>query len=50
MLEAMKTLNTRLQQDKGIRLAIRVGIHTGLTVVGEVGSGQKHELLTLGDG
>jgi class 3 adenylate cyclase/predicted ATPase len=49
MLEAMKSLNIRLQQDKGIRLAIRVGIHTGLTVVGEVGSGQKHELLALGE-
>ena len=29
MLKAMQTLNSRLEQDKGIRLAIRVGIHTG---------------------
>jgi hypothetical protein len=49
MLEAMKTLHTRLEQDKGIRLAIRVGIHTGLTVVGDIGEGQKHELLALGE-
>jgi class 3 adenylate cyclase len=49
MLEAMKTLNTRLEQGKGIRLAIRVGIHTGLTVVGDIGEGSKHELLALGE-
>jgi predicted ATPase len=49
MLKAMQTLNTRLEQDKGIRLAIRVGIHTGLTVVGDIGEGQKHELLALGE-
>jgi len=49
MLTAMQTLNTRLEQEKGIRLAIRVGIHTGLTVVGDVGSGQKHEMLALGE-
>src|SRR6185503_1726638 len=30
MLAAMEDLNTRLQQDKGIRLGIRIGIHTGL--------------------
>ncbi len=30
MLSAMNTLNTRLEQDNGIRLRIRVGIHTGL--------------------
>src|SRR5262249_47553700 len=34
MLAAMGGLNTRLQQDKDIQLAIRVGIHTGLVVVG----------------
>jgi class 3 adenylate cyclase len=49
MLEAMKMLHTRLEQDKGIRLAIRVGIHTGLTVVGDIGEGSKRELLALGE-
>ena len=48
MLEAMQTLNTRLEQDKSIRLAIRVGIHTGLVVVGEMGGGGHHERLALG--
>jgi TOMM system kinase/cyclase fusion protein len=49
MLEAMETLNTRLVRDKGVRLAVRVGIHTGLVVVGEMGSGGRHEHLALGD-
>src|SRR5499426_1404523 len=38
ILAAMRDLNTRLQQAKGIQLAIRMGIHTGLVVVGEMGS------------
>jgi class 3 adenylate cyclase len=49
MLAAMCPLNDRLEQDKGIRLAMRVGIHTGLTVVGDIGAGPKHELLALGE-
>jgi Adenylate and Guanylate cyclase catalytic domain len=38
MLNAMQALNARLEQDKGIRLAVRLGIHTGLVVVGDIGS------------
>jgi class 3 adenylate cyclase/predicted ATPase len=49
MLEAMRALNTRLQREKDIRLAIRIGVHTGLTVVGEIGSSQRHEMLALGE-
>ena len=49
ILEAMGTLNTRLERDKGLRLAVRVGIHTGLVVVGEMGGGGRHEQLALGD-
>jgi predicted ATPase/class 3 adenylate cyclase len=49
MLAVMGTLNTRLAQGKGIRLAIRVGIHTGLVVVGEMGGGGRQEQLALGD-
>jgi hypothetical protein len=49
MLEAMQTLNARLEQEKGIRLALRVGMHTGLTVVGDIGEGANHELLALGE-
>src|SRR5438132_3589952 len=37
ILEAMGDLNKRLEQDKGITLALRFGIHTGLVVVGAMG-------------
>src|SRR5262249_41820898 len=37
ILATMGNLNTRLQQEKGIQLAIRLGIHTGLVVVGQMG-------------
>jgi class 3 adenylate cyclase/predicted ATPase len=49
MLEAMDTLNARLAQDKNRRLAVRIGIHTGLVVVGEMGGGGRQEHLALGD-
>src|SRR4029450_10349188 len=35
MVQAMGTLNRRLEPAKGVRLAVRVGIHTGLVIVGE---------------
>jgi class 3 adenylate cyclase/predicted ATPase len=49
ILEAMDTLNARLKRDQGLRLAVRVGIHTGLVVVGEMGGSSRHEPLALGD-
>jgi class 3 adenylate cyclase len=49
MLDALHTLNTCLAQEHRIRLSIRVGMHTGLTVIGDIGAGQKHELLALGE-
>ena len=39
MVEVMTTLNRRLEQRQGVLLAVRVGIHTGLVVVGEMGGG-----------
>jgi class 3 adenylate cyclase/predicted ATPase len=48
-IEAIGALNTRLEQRHGVRLAIRVGIHTGLVVVGEVGEGGRRERLALGE-
>src|SRR5262245_27413891 len=49
ILSAMEDLQTRLQQDKGIQLALRLGIHTGLVVVGEMGGGGRQEQLALGE-
>jgi class 3 adenylate cyclase/predicted ATPase len=49
MVEALGQLNTRLGQERGVQLAVRLGIHTGLVVVGEVGGGPRQEQLALGE-
>lgn len=49
ILEAMRGLNTRLEQEKDIRLAVRIGTHTGLVVVDEIGQGASQEHLALGE-
>jgi class 3 adenylate cyclase/tetratricopeptide (TPR) repeat protein len=49
IMEEMDRLNARLRSSVGVQLAVRVGIHTGLVVVGEMGGGPKHELLALGE-
>ena len=49
IIEAMGTLNTRLARGKGIHLAVRLGIHVGPVVIGEMGSGGRHEQLALGE-
>src|SRR5438105_786303 len=48
MVEAMRGLNTHLEQERGVHLAVRLGIHTGLVVVGEAGGGCRQEQLALG--
>jgi class 3 adenylate cyclase len=49
IVEAMGQLNTRLTQERGVQLAVRLGIHTGLVVVGEVGDATRQEQLALGE-
>jgi predicted ATPase/class 3 adenylate cyclase len=49
IVDAIRVLHARLAQAKGIGLAVRIGIHTGLVVVGEVGSGPRPERLALGE-
>ena len=49
ILDAMGPLNARLEQEQGIRLAVRVGVHTGPVVVGAMGGGNRQEQLALGD-
>ena len=42
-------LNPRLERDKGVRLAVRIGLHTGPVVVGEIARGGRQENLALGE-
>jgi TOMM system kinase/cyclase fusion protein len=49
MIEALGQLNTRLGDERGVSLAVRLGCHTGLVVVGEVGGGPRQEPLALGE-
>jgi class 3 adenylate cyclase/predicted ATPase len=49
IIEAIAMLNTRLQHETGVTLAVRVGIHTGPVVVGEMGGESRREALALGE-
>ncbi|HEX9430642.1 MAG TPA: adenylate/guanylate cyclase domain-containing protein, partial [Candidatus Bathyarchaeia archaeon] len=49
ILDAMGDLHTRLKREKAIQLAIRLGIHTGLVVVGAMGGQGHQEQLALGE-
>src|SRR5262245_36808357 len=49
ILDAIGDLNKGLQQAKGIQLAIHIGMHTGLVVVGAMGGAGRQELLALGE-
>jgi class 3 adenylate cyclase/DNA-binding winged helix-turn-helix (wHTH) protein/predicted ATPase len=48
MIETLRPLNARLQQDHGVRLVVRIGIHTGRVIVSEMGR-DRHEPLALGE-
>jgi len=49
MVEAIGQLNIHLAQVRGVQLAVRLGAHTGLVVVGNVGGGTRQEQLALGE-
>src|SRR6266849_6357653 len=49
ILEAMGQLHTSLGPEREVHLAVRLGIHTGLVVVGDVGGGARQEQLALGE-
>jgi tetratricopeptide (TPR) repeat protein len=44
-----RTSNTQIEADYGVHLAVRIGIHTGPVVVGEMGGGGRREQLALGE-
>src|SRR5262249_48338122 len=41
--EALRHLNSRLKRGGGVELAVRLGIHPGLVVGGEVGGDTRHQ-------
>jgi class 3 adenylate cyclase/predicted ATPase len=47
--EAIERANLRPRPDATERLAVRVGVHTGIVVVGEIGDARRHEHLALGE-
>jgi class 3 adenylate cyclase len=49
IVEALGQLNTVLARERGVQLGVRLGIHTGLVVVGDVGGGPRQEQLALGE-
>ena len=49
IVEAVGHLNPRLQEQWRIALSVRIGIHTGLVVTGEVGEGSTREKLAIGE-
>ncbi len=44
LIHAIDTLNLKLRASYDVELALRIGIHTGLVVVGEIGDGDKRSL------
>ena len=49
MLQNIEPLCERLQREQGLDFDIRVGINTGLVVVGDVGSDRYQEFTAMGD-
>ena len=47
ILGDMKALNYHLKADKGLELTVRIGVHTGLVVAGEMGSGGALEHMAI---
>jgi len=47
ILQNMDGLNTRLREEKALELAVRIGVHTGLVVAGEMGGGDTVESLAV---
>ena len=50
LLAALEPLNaTQLEPRYGVRVQVRLGLHTGMAVIGEMGGGDRHEQLAMGD-
>jgi class 3 adenylate cyclase/DNA-binding winged helix-turn-helix (wHTH) protein/predicted ATPase len=49
IVEGVAGLSRRLEQEQGARLAVRVGIHTGVVVMGALRQGDPREPLAFGE-
>jgi TOMM system kinase/cyclase fusion protein len=49
ILDAIGQLSERLSRERSVQVRVRLGIHTGLVVVGHVGEGARQEQLALGE-
>ncbi|MBI3400392.1 MAG: AAA family ATPase [Acidobacteria bacterium] len=49
IVEAVAKLNARLGPERPVSLAVRIGVHTGIAVVGDVGGANRTERLAMGD-
>jgi class 3 adenylate cyclase len=50
ILDALEPLHeTQLASRYGVRVAVRIGLHTGMAVIGDIGGGERHEHLAMGD-
>jgi class 3 adenylate cyclase/predicted ATPase len=49
IVRGLDALNAPIERDFGLRLALRIGLHRGEVVVGEVGAGPRHEILAVGE-
>jgi class 3 adenylate cyclase len=49
ILDALAPLNMQLEPQYGVQMPVRIGLHTGLAVVGTMGGGTRQEQLAIGD-
>ena len=49
ILEATQSLNERIAAEHQIEVGLRIGIHTGLVVAGDMGAGERIEQLAMGE-
>ncbi len=49
IVQNVKILSSKLVKEEKPAIDIRIGIHTGLVVIGEIGGGEKKERLALGE-